>query len=127
MGLLRMKIASTAVAAALLFSPTVGAASTMSAPAAQSAPNAWVTLSQLTPSGAVALAGSSAVAASSNAAVMAGSAQATTDTAYDAHGNPLPIPVIAVLLAVLGTAIYIAFIEKHHGHVTIPTQPVSPG
>jgi hypothetical protein len=32
------------------------------------------------------------------------------------------------LLAVLGTAIYIAFIEHHHGHTTFPggPPPVSP-
>ena len=105
---IRTKIASTAVAAALIFSPTAAVASTYAAGPA----NAWVTLSSLTPAGASALAGSGAVAAAPDAATLA-AAQSTT--AYEEpRSNPLPLPVIAVLLAVLGTMAYIAFIEDHH-------------
>ena len=122
-----MKLAATAVSAALVFSPTVAAASTYSAPVATQ--NAWVTFSQMTPAGATALASTGAVAAAPNAATVAAAAAAAAqpvdETAY--RPNPLPLPVIVVLLGVLGMAIYIALIEKHHGHITIPTPPpVSP-
>src|SRR5215213_7274036 len=72
---IRTKIASTAIAAALIFSPTAAVASTYS-PTASS--DAWVTLSTLTPAGATALAGSGAAAPS--AATLA-AAQSTV--AYD--------------------------------------------
>ena len=53
------------------------------------------------------------MAAAPDAATLA-AAQSTT--AYEEpRSNPLPLPVIAVLLAVLGTMAYIAFIEDHHG------------
>jgi len=35
-------------------------------------------------------------------------------------------PIVIVLLAVLGTAIYIGLIEKHHGHASFPGTPISP-
>lgn len=107
---IRTKIASTAIAAALIFSPTAAVAAPYSA---QPASNSWVTLSSLTPAGATAL-GSGAIAGAPSAATLA-AAQSTV--AYDEpRANSLPLPVIAVLLAVLGTAIYIALIEKHHSH-----------
>jgi hypothetical protein len=122
------KFAASAVAAAIIISPTAAASATMSAAAARPASNNWVTLSQLTPAGAVALAGSGVMAGAPDAATVAASAAAVqpVDEASEAHANPFPLPVIAVLLAVLGTAIYIAFIEKHHGHATFPGAPVSP-
>ena len=125
---IRTKLAAAAVAAALIISPTAAASSTMATAAAQPASNGWVELSQLTPAGAVALAGSGVVAGAPDAATAAASA-AAVQPAYDdeRRANPLPLPVLAVLLAVLGTAIYIALIEKHHGHITIPgPPPVSP-
>ena len=113
---IRTKIASTAVAAALIFSPTAAVAATYPTQAQNSG---WTTLSQMTPAGADALSG--AVAGAPDAATLA-AAQSTV--AYDEpHANPLPLPVIAVLLAVLGTAIYIALIEKHHSHGVFELSP----
>jgi hypothetical protein len=127
---IRTKLAATAVAAALIISPTAAASSTMATGAARPQSNGWVTLSQLTPAGASALAASGVVAGAPDAATVAASAAAVqpVDESGAPRANPLPLPVILVLLAVLGTAIYIALIEKHHGHITIPVRPpVSPG
>jgi len=109
-----MKIVSIATAAAIMFVPTAAAAS-----AVQSSPppsSAWVTLSQLNPAGATALA-APRLTASSNAISLAGAAAAAQPVADSdlRRPDPLPLPVIAVLLAVLATAIYIAFIEDHDG------------
>ena len=110
-----MKSVSVATAAAILFAPTAAAASSVqsSAPPA----NAWVTLSQMNPAGATALAGSGAAATSPNAVSLAGAATAAqpVDDPGAPRANPLPLPVIAVLLLVLATAIYIAFIDDHDG------------
>lgn len=126
MRLIQQKLAATAVALALGFSPTMAAASTFAAPTQPQ--NTWVTLSQMTPAGATALASTGAVAAAPDAAAMAAAAAAAQPVdGSDYRPNPLPIPVIVVLLGVLGMAIYIALIEKHHGHITIPTPPpISP-
>jgi len=123
---IRTKLTATAIAAALILSPTAAAAATMSSPAPP-APNNWVTLSQLTPAGATALASSGAIASAPDAATIAGSAVAVQPVDEDAEGgNPFPIPVIVVLLGVLGTMIYIAFIEDHDGSATFPGGAVSP-
>ena len=99
------KIVSTAIAAALIFTPTAAAASV----AAPQPANSWVTLSARTPAGASALAGSDVAPSAATLAA----AQSTV--AYDdRRANPLPWPVIGVVLAVLGTMAYIAFIEDHH-------------
>ena len=125
---IRTKFGASAVAAAMIISPTAAASSTMSTAAAQPASNSWVTLSQLTPAGAVALAGSGVVAGAPDAATLAASAAAVqpADESSEPGANPFPIPVIVVLLGVLGMAVYIALIEKHHGHVTFPGGAVSP-
>jgi hypothetical protein len=126
MRLIQKKLAATAIAGALVFSPTVAAASTFAAPAPTQPQNAWVTLSQMTPAGATALASTGAVAAAPDAATMAAAAVAAQPV-EDTGTNPFPLPVVIVLLGVLGMAVYIALIEKHdHGHITIPTPPVSP-
>jgi hypothetical protein len=120
------KLAATVVAAAIMISPTAAASATMSTAAAQPAPNNWVRLSQLTPAGAMALASSRVVADAPDAASVAASA-AAVQPADEPGANPFPLPVIAVLLAVLGGAVYIALIEHHHGHIAIPTPPpISP-
>ena len=125
---IRTKLAATAAAAALIVSPTAAASATMSSAAAQPASTSWVTLSQLTPAGATTLAGSGVVAGAPDAAMVAASAAAVQPVGESTGegANPFPLPVIAVLLAVLGGAVYIAFIEHHHGHITVPTGPVSP-
>ena len=114
------KIVSIAAAAAILVTPTMAAASTVQASAP--APNAWVTFSQLNPAGATALAGSSAAAAQPGIALTGSAAavQATDDSGYH---NGIPLPVIAVWLAVIGAAVYIALIEKHHHHGVFLTSP----
>lgn len=124
---IRTKLAASAVAAALIASPTMASALTVSTAAVQPTPTSWVALSQMTPAGVMALAGSGVIAGTPDAATVAASAAAVQPYESDERrANPLPLPVIAVLLAVLGAAIYIAFIEKHHGHATFPGAPVSP-
>ena len=114
------KLASTAAALALMVGSS--GASAAGNPAPNSAPDAWVTFSQLNPAGATALAGSSA-ASSASLAGAAAAAQPAEDSGY--RPNPFPWPVAVVLLGVIATAIYIEFIEKHHGRVTFPN-PNSP-
>jgi hypothetical protein len=104
------KIASIAAAVAIVMAPTAASASATSP--VQS--NGWVTLSQLNPAGATALAGGAAVTAVPDSVALAGAAAAAQPADDTYRPNPLPLPVIAVLLAVLGTMIYIALIEKHH-------------
>jgi hypothetical protein len=113
------KIASIAAAAAIMVTPTMAAASTLSS---VPAPNNWVTFSQLNPAGAAALAGSS-VAAAHPAVAMTGSAAAVQGADDGGYHNGIPLPVIAVWLAVIGAAIYIALIEKHHHHRVFLTSP----
>jgi len=113
------KIASIAAAAAVLVTPTMAAASTVQASAP--APNAWVTFSQLNPAGATALAGSSA--ATQPGIALTGSAAAVQATDDGGYHNGIPLPVIAVWLAVIGAAVYIALIEKHHHHGVFLTSP----
>ena len=122
MRLITMKLASAAAAASLIASPVAAASSTMAAPLAAQPQNSWVALSQMTPAGAQALASSGMTTAAPDAATIAAAAQVSSDD-RDYRANPLPLPVIIVLLAVLGTAIYIAFIEKHHGHVVVGASP----
>jgi len=128
MRLIQKRLAASAVAAALVVSPTMAAASGATPTAAQPQ-NGWMALSQMTPAGAAALASTGVVAAAPNAATVTAAAAAVQPAdENDYRPNPLPLPVVAVLLGVLGMAIYIAFIEKHHGHITIPTPPpISPG
>lgn len=117
-------IATIAAAAATTVTPTMAAASTSAS--ASNGASGWVTLSQLNPAGAMALAGSRAVASTPNAATMSATAAAAqpVDTAGAYRPNPLPLPVIGVLLAVIGTAIYIAFIENHgRSHHVFLTSP----
>jgi len=119
---LTKKIGTVAAAFAMLTAPAVASASEGSAPTPASE---WVTLSELNPAGAVALGASGATVPT--AATMATSAAVAqpVDANSDYRSNPLPWPVIGVLLAVVGTMIYIEFIEHHHGHFLFPN-PASP-
>ncbi|HWI89001.1 MAG TPA: hypothetical protein VNS11_07165 [Sphingomicrobium sp.] len=118
----KVRIASGAVVAALLFSSTASGAASVAAPAtAQPAQDSWLTLSMLTPAGTLGLAGA--------AAVQPGP---PTDNppppppppAYGSIQSP-PIPVIVVWLATLATAVYI--LTRHrHGRFFFPV-PNSPG
>jgi hypothetical protein len=90
------KFTSAAVAAALVFSSTAAAA----APAGK---DAWTTLSMMNPAGATAL-GGAAVAAQDPVVVR-----------DDTHGDfYLPIPVLAVILAVIAVDIWILTKDHHH-------------
>lgn len=120
MRIVSTKIAATAAALALLASAPAAAAP--SSPASNAAANGWVTFSQLNPAGATALAGGSALASPEMIGTAAAAAQPTEG---DYRPNPFPWPVAVVLLGVVAMAVYIGFIEKHHGHVTFPT-PNSP-
>lgn len=106
------KIASIAAATAIILAPAAASASALAS--SSTSPNAWVTLSQLNPAGATALAGSTGATAAPSSVVLAGATAAAQPADDTYRPNPLPLPVVAVLLAVLGTMIYIAFIEKHH-------------
>jgi len=111
MGGFGTRIVSGAAAFALLVSSAAGAASTPSSPAPQTQ-NGWVTLSMLTPNGAMGLAGSTA--------------QPAPDTSPVRADVPTPpIPVIAIWLATLAMAIYI-LTRDHHGRFSFP-RPISPG
>jgi hypothetical protein len=121
MGGMKVRIASAAIVAALLFSSTASGAASVSAPAGPAAArNDWLTLSMLTPAGTLGLAG---------AAVQPGP---PTDAppppppprAFGSVQSP-PIPVIAIWLATLATAIYI-LTRHNHARFFFPV-PNSPG
>ena len=114
-------ITTIAVSAALLGTSAIASA----APVPQAPASGWTALSQMNPAGAMALSANGAVTAPT-AATLVGSAAAVqpADTDRDYRPNPLPWPVIGVLLAVIGTAIYIAFIENHgRSHHIFLTSP----
>jgi hypothetical protein len=121
---LTKKIGTVAATIAMLTTPAIASASGASAPAPGSE---WATLSELNPAGAVALGASNATAGLPTAATMTTSAAVAqpVDADGEYRSNPLPWPVIGVLLAVVGTMIYIEFIEHHHGHFLFPN-PASP-
>jgi tellurite resistance protein TehA-like permease len=106
------KILSFAGCAALIASSSAAVAA---APAPQAAaPNAWMMLSMLSPSGTVALGGVQA-AAQPQTDVPPPSAEPATGPAVP------PLPVIAIWLAVIGVDIWI--LTRNHHHVRIPNSP----
>lgn len=123
--MVRKAIAAVIVSVSLITSSTAAVGSTpLSARAA--APNSWLTLSMLTPSGAASL-GSTAVAAAQPATVtcpdgtvVANGAPCPGPVVYTRPGFP-PIPVIAVWLATLAVAIYV--VSKSRSHATTPNSP----
>jgi hypothetical protein len=117
MGSVRTAITTVAVSAAMLGTSAMVSA----APAPQPPADTWATFSQLNPAGAMALDANGAVVPPT-AATLAATAAAAQPVDESYRPNPLPWPVIGVLLAVIGTAIYIAFIEDH-GHHAHPTSP----
>ena len=94
------KLTSVALAAALVFSSTA-------AIAAPAGPDAWTTLSMMNPAGATAL-GGAAVAAQ----------PVVVEDQHD--GFYLPIPVLAVILAVVAVDIWILTKDHHHHHFVSP-------
>lgn len=109
MRLVRGKLISAAVAAALVTSSTaVAAAPVQAAPVQQ---DGWTTLSMMNPAGATALGG--AVAAAQDPSVD-----------YRDHGPFfLPIPVLAVILAVIALDIWIISKDHKHHHGGVDISP----
>jgi tellurite resistance protein TehA-like permease len=108
------KILSFAGCAALIASSSAAVAA---APAPQAAaPNAWMMLSMLSPSGSVALGGAQAAAQpQTDVPPPPPSAEPATGPAFP------PLPVIAIWLAVIGVDIWI--LTRNHHHVRIPNSP----
>jgi hypothetical protein len=115
MRVLGSRIASAAVAAALIFDSTAGiAASAPPATSPQASQASWLTLSMLSPSGAIGLAGA--------AAQPAADMPPPPPPAENAYRG-VPLPVIGIWLAGIALAIYIAT-RNHRGRVIFPTSPV---
>src|SRR2546423_608197 len=117
------RIAFAAVVVAILFDSTAAiAAATPSAPAQQASAASWMTLSMLTPSGAVGLAG----AAAQPAADQPPPPPPPPPGPPPPEGNAVsgvPLPVIGIWLAGIALAVYI-LTRNHHGRFSFP--PVSP-
>ena len=97
--------AAATAAFALVLSSSAGATVQPPQPSAQQAPDPWMALSMMTPAGAATL-GTAGVAA-----------QADAPPPEDRRGfaiQDMPIPVLAVWLATIGTMIYIATRNGHH-------------
>lgn len=106
-------LASAVLSFSLIASSTAATASTTAPPVA--APNAWMALSMLTPSGAVALEGTAA-------AVAQPETPPPPPPPPPSAGFPTPpIPVIAVWLAVIALDIWI--LTKNHGAHHFPNSP----
>jgi hypothetical protein len=117
MRVLGSRIASAAVAAALIFDSTAGiAASPPVATPPQASQASWLTLSMLSPSGAIGLAGAAAQPATD---VPPGPPPPPPENAY----NGVPLPVIGIWLAGIALAVYIAT-RNHKGRFIFPTSPV---
>jgi hypothetical protein len=109
MGGMKVRIASGAIVAALLFSSTASGAASISAPAAPAAAqNGWLTLSMLTPAGTLGLAGTAVEPGPPTYAPPPPPPPPT----YGTVQRP-PVPVIAIWLATLATAIYILTRHNH--------------
>jgi hypothetical protein len=118
----KVRIASGAIAAALLFSSSVSAQTSAPAQPATKTPasDAWTTLSMLTPAGAIGLGGTAAQAETP-------SDNPPPPPPPPVYGSPQspPMPVIIIWLATAATAIYI-LTRHHHARFFFPV-PNSPG
>lgn len=122
MGGKMVRIASAAVMAAILFSstPVAAATSSVSAPQTAGLQNGWTALSMLTPAGSIGLAGAGAQAGPESANSPPPPAPPPV---YGEVPSP-PVPVIAIWLATVATAIYI-LTRSHHNRFFLPV-PNSP-
>jgi hypothetical protein len=119
MRILGSRIASAAVAAALIFDSTAGiAASAPPATPPQASQASWLTLSMLSPSGTIGLAGAAAQPATDVPPPPPGPPP-PPENAY----NGVPLPVIGIWLAGIALAVYIAT-RNHRGRFVFPTSPV---
>jgi hypothetical protein len=120
MRLVNARIASAAVAAAVVISsasPSLAASAPLSGQTLPAQPSAWMALSMLSANGAVGLAGA---AAQPNTPAD----DAPPPLAHSTVQSP-PVPVIAVWLATVAAAVYI-LTRDHHGRFQFP-RPNSPG
>ena len=116
---LESRITATALAVALLSSPTAAVGATSTAPQAPQV--SWQTLSMLSPTAAIGFA--SAEQANPAAAPPLRESALPPPPNDGATGTP-PLPVIGIWLATIVAAIYI-LTRDHHGHGIFPT-PNSP-
>ena len=115
MRLMGSRIASAALAAAILFDSTAAvAASAPPAAPPQASAASWLTLSMLTPTGTVGLAGAAAQPAADQPPVPEGNGVAG-----------VPLPVIGIWLGEIALAVYI-LTRDHRGRFVFPGSPVSP-
>jgi len=105
------KIVTAALSASLVVSSTAATAASAPTPApASNAQASWLALSMLTPGGAIGLGGA--------AMQLPPPDNAPPPHDYGAAPTP-PIPVIAIWLATLATAVYI-LTREHHGQFFFP-------
>lgn len=113
------RIASAAVAAAMLFDSTAGiAATTPPAAPAQASQTSWLTLSMLSPTGAIGLAGTAAQPATDVPPPPPEGPPPPDGNAY----RGVPLPVIGVWLAEIALAVYI-LTRNHGGRFSFPNSP----
>ena len=111
------KFAAGLVATALVFSSSAATATSVSqSPQVQGAQSGWVTLSMLTPSGALGLEGTASQASQGNN-------PPPPPAVYGGTTAP-PIPVIGIWLGTLAMAIYILS-RNHRGGTFLFPRPVS--
>src|SRR5439155_23161834 len=118
-------IAAAAVAGAILFDSTAAvAAATPSAAPPQASAASWLTLSMLTPTGAIGLAGTAAQPAADQLP------PPPPPGPPPPEGNAVrgvPLPVIGIWLAEVALAVYI-LTKSHRSRFGFPvTSPASPG
>lgn len=121
------RIASVVVAAALLFDSTAALAAKTPAAAPLEAPvTSWLTLSMLTPAGAIGLGGTAAQTLSDQS-----STDLTPPPPSPALGGNavagVPLPVIGIWLAWVAVAVYILTKDHGPGRFRFPGPPISPG
>ena len=110
----KLRFLTATVAASLLLSSMAGTAAAMPPPGAPATTAqsgaSWLTLSMLTPSGSIGLAG---------AAVQPPNPSDNLPPPQADDNRRPPIPVIAIWLAEIALAIYI-LTKHHHGRVFLP-------
>jgi hypothetical protein len=113
------RIAATAVTAAILLDSTVAVAATP-APAAppQASAASWMTLSMLTPTGAIGLAGTAAQPAADQPPPPPGPPPPREENGV----SGVPLPVLGIWLAEIALAVYI-LTRSHHGRFRFPVSP----
>src|SRR5437868_14406946 len=118
MRVLGSRIASAAVAAALIFDSTAGiAASAPPATPPQASQASWLALSMLTPSGAIGLAGAAAQPATDVPPPPPEAAPPPPPPEGNAVAG-VPLPVIGIWLAGIALAVYIVT-KNHHSRFNI--------